>query len=307
MKKNLLFVLAVALSLSLCISSCGDQQSTPPYYGFFILEGREYIEIEEGEVLGEVWKSDIVDPPIAKDSQPVIVIWHPEAVFDYLQLLYVDEQYHIDYTIDSMGDDMYQVRPYDPLEPGYYCFIQGNPLAAFLSAWCFGYEVSATGSSANPTSSNSNVSTTSPGDLTADEILEVLATAIADNNNAQNAATAAAAEATIASANEKIATQEAAVTAEMEKKKKKQQMDIETKCERFIKNISNGDYSDLTPYANFDGCDLSNLDLFGLDLENASFRGAKLFNTITELILASCFSNLAIFEATLVLIFWMSS
>jgi len=118
------------------IVSIGD---TPPYYGYFYIDDGTYIELPEKEISGRVYDYQLEDIPIVNTSRPSILLWNPEVVFDYLTLLSVEEQEHLDFTTKPLGEDLYELMPSSSLLPGKYCFIQGNPLAVFLSSWCFSY------------------------------------------------------------------------------------------------------------------------------------------------------------------------
>jgi hypothetical protein len=131
-RQVVLLVLSVLLATTL--SACGNKN--PSYYGAFIRKGGNLIEITSMQVVGVPSPSDLDGIPVT-DSRPVIVLWEPDTNLQYLEFYSATSHEELKYTADSKKDGSIDLRPTDSLRPGRYCFIQGNPSAAFLRAWCF--------------------------------------------------------------------------------------------------------------------------------------------------------------------------
>ena len=131
-------VLLAAVLFSVLLSGCAEKK--PPYYGGFLKKGGDYVEIPELELFDVPSVNELSDVPSSLDSQPLFVLWKPETRLDYLIFFSVKSQEEIRYTAEPKEDGIIEIRPADPLESGYYCFIQGDPLGVFLPGWCFQVE-----------------------------------------------------------------------------------------------------------------------------------------------------------------------
>ena len=116
--------------------ACGGS-AKPPYYGAFIKDGSDLIELTEMQAFGVPRSNELDGIPIAPDSQPVIVLWQPDTRLQYLQLFSTSPRQELLYNADPKDEGIIELRPADPLDPGRYCFIQGDPLGMGLPAWCF--------------------------------------------------------------------------------------------------------------------------------------------------------------------------
>lgn len=135
--KHRLTIVLVGLALLVAQLACLGS-STPPHYGVFLKKGSSFVEMEAFQ--GGPPSLDVEGIPTASDSQPLIVMWSPEV--DLGLLVLVDEQRGGSIAYDvAPGDEegILEIRPGDPLDPGVYCFHQGNPMlpASRLPVWCF--------------------------------------------------------------------------------------------------------------------------------------------------------------------------
>ena len=126
-------ILAILFVLSLC--SCGEK--APPHYGAFLKDGGNFIELPELEVFGRITERDVAGAPVAPDSHPVVALWRQGTRLEYLMLYQINPFEELRYTADPKDDGVINLRPVDPLQPGYYCYYQGDPLGMGLPAWCF--------------------------------------------------------------------------------------------------------------------------------------------------------------------------
>lgn len=99
--------------------------------------GDKSVEITEKELFDIPRPSELTDVPVASDSQPVFVLWKPDTRLDYLQFFSVDRQEELKFNSAPKEDGIIEIRPTAPLETGYYCYAQGDPMGMFLPGWCF--------------------------------------------------------------------------------------------------------------------------------------------------------------------------
>jgi hypothetical protein len=113
-----------------------EEEKTPPYYGTFLkIQGR-FVEIPLGSMGGGNFESSS-DIPTTSDSQPIIYHWHPNVDLNNLLFGDLDSGDIIAVTVTPKEDGVLEIQPRSPLYSGTYCFVQGDPLAFFLNAWCF--------------------------------------------------------------------------------------------------------------------------------------------------------------------------
>jgi hypothetical protein len=138
------------LLFSIVWSGCSAKKTPsvevkPPYYGGFLKDNGDLIEVPEMELFGYPGTGEMTGVPSISNTQPIFVLWKPDTRLDYLDLYSVDMQERINYHAVPKDDGILELQPAEFLPPGYYCYIQGDPLQAFLPGWCF--QVSSTGSS----------------------------------------------------------------------------------------------------------------------------------------------------------------
>lgn len=121
--------------LAVALTACGEKK--PPFFGAFMKDGSDFIELTQVEAFGVPKPGELERVPLAPDAQPVVILWQPNTVLQYLQLFSIESREEIRYTANPREDGILGLRPVDSLEPGQYCFIQGDPLEAFVPAWCF--------------------------------------------------------------------------------------------------------------------------------------------------------------------------
>ena len=138
-RSHLLFAVFPFVVLTLGMLACGGDRK-PPYYGAFLKDGRDLVELTEMRAVGVPRSGDLDGVPIASDSQPVIVLWKPDTRLQYLQFFSISPRQELRYNADPKDEGIVDLRPVDPLDPGRYCFIQGDPLGMGLPAWCFEVE-----------------------------------------------------------------------------------------------------------------------------------------------------------------------
>jgi parvulin-like peptidyl-prolyl isomerase len=130
---HLSFVIIVLLSIFL--TSCVE--SKPPYYGAFIKDGSKYIELAQRDAFGIPSESELEGVELTQNSQPVIILWQPNINLQYLQFFSVTNNNELQYHAVPKDNGIIELTSADKLEPGFYCYIQGDPMGAILPAWCF--------------------------------------------------------------------------------------------------------------------------------------------------------------------------
>jgi len=138
-RKHLLFVAIFLATTTLLLTACGGDKK-PPHYGAFMKDGKDLVELTEMKAFGVPNSSELEGVPIAPDSQPVIVLWNPDTRLQYLQLLSISSRQTLRYNANPKDEGIIELQSVDPLDPGRYCFIQGDPLGLELPAWCFEVE-----------------------------------------------------------------------------------------------------------------------------------------------------------------------
>ena len=135
-RNHFLFVVFLLVMLALILTACGGDKK-PPYFGAFMKDGGDLVELTEMQAFGVPNSNELDGVPIAPNSQPVIVLWKPDTRLQYLQFFSTNPRQELRYNADPKDEGIIELQPVDPLDPGRYCFIQGNPLGMGLPAWCF--------------------------------------------------------------------------------------------------------------------------------------------------------------------------
>lgn len=141
MVQSILKTLFASLLL-LLLAACGSGTPEPPYFGAFLVDGRELVELNTIEAFGRLTINDARGAPVSDESQPVVVLWQQDTQVQYLELrvLQGGSSVPIDYTAVPGENGIIELTPSNELSAGSYCYIQGNPLAFGLPAWCFTIE-----------------------------------------------------------------------------------------------------------------------------------------------------------------------
>lgn len=74
--------------------------------------------------------------PSSADTQPIVILWMPDTQLEYLRLASTANE-SFDFTAAPIENGALELQPAEPLEPGRYCYRQGDPLAMALATWCF--------------------------------------------------------------------------------------------------------------------------------------------------------------------------
>lgn len=134
--KRLMAGAVVLVVLALFLAGCaGDTK--PPHYGAFIKNGSRLTELAEMRVHRVPLPSALQDVPTTSDSRPVVVLWKADTRLQYLQFFSTSPRRELSYVADPKSEGIIELRPADALEPGHYCYVQGDPLGMGLPAWCF--------------------------------------------------------------------------------------------------------------------------------------------------------------------------
>jgi hypothetical protein len=131
---GILALLVLFLIVSIASSLFADKK--PPHYGAFLKQGNSLVELFEQELFGIPRAGSIENLEYTSNIQPVVLLWRPATRLDYLTLYSISERDQIRYTA-AEKDGIIELSPTQPLDPGIYCYVQGDPLAAFLPGWCF--------------------------------------------------------------------------------------------------------------------------------------------------------------------------
>ena len=132
---GILALVVVFLVVSMISSMLGDKK--PPHFGAFIKQGNSLVEIHEQELFGVPRASDLDQVTMSKDRQPVVLLWQQNPRLEYLVLYSVSEREETRYNASAKDDGIVELIPVQPLDSGIYCYVQGDPLVAFLPGWCF--------------------------------------------------------------------------------------------------------------------------------------------------------------------------
>ncbi len=138
MKRRWITTLGIVLILAAQLSCRGPGSSKPPHYGGFLKDGSRLIEMEQYNG-GPVDFNDRGIPE-APDSHPSIVLWYEEANTSNLRLRQgIGVGMPIPYDVTPQEEGILEIRPEDPLDPGVYCLVQGDPLKSPIEIpyWCF--------------------------------------------------------------------------------------------------------------------------------------------------------------------------
>ena len=108
---------------------------TPDHYGVFLKDGNSFqnMQVFEGKPSSETAPGI----PTTTRSRPEFILWDPTINLRYLILRNMDNKEEIYFTTSPVKEGMLEVKPQSSLQPGFYCFIQGDPLSFFLNHWCF--------------------------------------------------------------------------------------------------------------------------------------------------------------------------
>lgn len=109
--------------------------STPDHYGVFLKHGRSFADMRPYE--GGPSSESTVGIPTTSSSKPEFVLWDPSINLSYLVLMNMDNDEEIDFTTSPGKNGMVEVKVSSALQPGLYCFVQGDPWAYPLNHWCF--------------------------------------------------------------------------------------------------------------------------------------------------------------------------
>ena len=132
---GILVLIVLYLIISVGSALFGDKK--PPYYGAFLQQGRSLVELSEDEFFGIPRASSFDQLQTTNDTMPVVHLWRPDTRLEYLTFYSITGRKEVRYNATSKDDGIVELRPAQALDPGIYCYIQGNPLAAFLPGWCF--------------------------------------------------------------------------------------------------------------------------------------------------------------------------
>lgn len=136
--RNMLSNSVFLLSVLLILSACSGQNPELPYFGAFLVDGDDLIELEQGTAFGVPRFGELDGVPVSSDSQPIVLLWQPDTQLQYLQFFSVSPKEELDYTANPKDEAVLELQPRTTLDPGRYCFIQGDPLGMGLPMWCFG-------------------------------------------------------------------------------------------------------------------------------------------------------------------------
>ncbi len=125
----------IVLFFAIILTSCAEKK--PPHYGAFIKNRNDLIEIAQIDIVDIPDATSLQGIKIAPESQPTIVLWQQNTILDYLQFMSIATQEKLNYDAVPTEYGAFELKPVDVLAPGQYCYIQGNPTAAILPAWCF--------------------------------------------------------------------------------------------------------------------------------------------------------------------------
>lgn len=114
-----------------------SENNLPPYYGAFLKQGSSLVELPELELFGAPKTYDVNQRKVTNDNQPIVLLWRPNTRLDYLVLYSVTEREEIRYNAIPKDEGILELYPAQALDSGIYCYVQGDPLAAFLPGWCF--------------------------------------------------------------------------------------------------------------------------------------------------------------------------
>lgn len=134
MKRNC--VLIALIVSSLLFASCG-RSSEPPYFGVFLEEDGELVEMVQFR--GKPDSPTATGIPSTSNPEPVIVMWNPDVVLEFLNMSSLTGAGQISYNVSPREGDILEIRPVQSLANDTYCLTQGDPLLPFqsLSNWCF--------------------------------------------------------------------------------------------------------------------------------------------------------------------------
>ena len=136
MKKNRFLTLMILFTAALVLSACAEAK--PPYYGGFLKNGRELVEIPQVELFETPRDaSELGSLPAAADTRPVVLLWYPDVVLADLVLMSIETRDEVRYNAKPQDEGVLEIQPAETLPLGAYCLVQGDPLAVFLQAWCF--------------------------------------------------------------------------------------------------------------------------------------------------------------------------
>ncbi len=116
--------------------SSGSVQK-PPHYGVYLQNGGKLVELDEKEFFGVPDTYELQNLVAVSDKKPTILVWRRETVLQYLQFFSIDRQEELYYNANPRENGVIEVQPKNSLSKGFYCLIQGNPIASGLSGWCF--------------------------------------------------------------------------------------------------------------------------------------------------------------------------
>lgn len=124
------------LLLLLFLTSCGGS-SEPPYFGVFLEEDGELLEMIEFRGKPDSPTADGI--PSTSNPEPIIVMWNPNVVLNYLGMSSLTGAGQVGYNVSLRDGDILEIRPVQSLANDTYCLTQGDPLLPFqsLSNWCF--------------------------------------------------------------------------------------------------------------------------------------------------------------------------
>ena len=130
----LCFCVIAALSIFALSSPSGPKQQ-----GVYLQQGKKFIELERYR--GAPDRDASTGIPSTSDPRPTLILWDSSINFNYLELHRMTPRRKVDYTTKWSGE-MLEATPRNDLDPGRYCFIQGDPIATpgTLSHWCFEVE-----------------------------------------------------------------------------------------------------------------------------------------------------------------------
>jgi hypothetical protein len=130
------------LSPSSSQSPESSQDPKPSHYGVFFEKDGELIELQEQEIYDIPVENQMSNVQTFSDSRPTFIVWRSNTNLDYLEFLKLNQylgqsKQSISYNATPKDDGIIEITPKSSLDGGVYCLIQGDPLAVFLSGWCF--------------------------------------------------------------------------------------------------------------------------------------------------------------------------
>lgn len=109
----------------------------PTHYGAFLQKGDLAVKMEEYPGGPPSYDADGI--PTTSESQPLVLLWHPDANLTLLVLADEERGGGLPYDATPRDGGVLEIRPKEPLDPGVYCLAQGSPILppSLILHWCF--------------------------------------------------------------------------------------------------------------------------------------------------------------------------